>query len=93
MESDAPVSVQERGFFRGWIVAACCFCMTSTFGITYSYSDFFLPLTNEFGWNHATASAIPAASLIVFSFGSLAGGYFVSRTGFRKMSFIGSILV
>ncbi len=67
--------------------------MTSTFGITYSYSDFFLPLTNEFGWNHATASAIPAASLIVFSFGSLAGGYFVSRTGFRKMSFIGSILV
>lgn len=93
MERDPSINVKERGIFRGWIVAGCCFCMTLTFGIAYSYSDFFIPLAKEFGWNHAVDSAVPAASLLVFSFGSLAGGYFVSRVGFRRMSFVGALLV
>src|SRR5487761_497743 len=85
MERDPSINAKERGIFRGWIVAGCCFCMTLTFGIAYSYSDFFIPLANEFGWNHAVDSAVPAASLLVFSFGSLAGGYFVSTVGFRRI--------
>jgi OFA family oxalate/formate antiporter-like MFS transporter len=64
-----------------------------TFGITYSYSDFFIPLTKEFGWNYATASAIPAVSLLVFSIGSFLGGYFGARIGYRRMSYVGTLLV
>ncbi len=67
--------------------------MTLTFGITYSYSDFFIPLANEFGWNYATDSAIPAVSLLIFSLGSLFGGYFGATIGYRRMSYIGALLV
>jgi OFA family oxalate/formate antiporter-like MFS transporter len=67
--------------------------MTLTFGITYSYTDFFIPLSNEFGWNHALTSTIPAVSLLVFSFGSIAGAYLTSKIGYRIQSFIGAILI
>ncbi len=67
--------------------------MTLAFGITYSYSDFFIPLAKEFGWNYATDSTIPAVSLLAFSLGSVAGGYFVERIGYRRMSYIGALLV
>lgn len=83
----------HNGLFRGWIVAACCFCTTLTFGIVYSYGDFFIPLAMEFGWNNATDSTVPAVALLVFSVGSLLAGSIASRVGFRRMCFIGTSLI
>jgi MFS transporter, OFA family, oxalate/formate antiporter len=67
--------------------------MSLTFGLSNSYTDFFLPLSQEFGWNHAITSTIPAVSLMTFSLGSLLSGFTLSKVGFRRMSYIGSVMV
>lgn len=67
--------------------------MTVSFGIPYSYSDFFIPLQQQFGWSYLEASTIPALSLIVFSFGSMIGGFLVPRFGWRKTSISGALLI
>lgn len=78
---------------RPWIVLVASFFLTSTFGIIYSYSDFFLPLGAQFSWSHTINSSIPALALLVFSIGAIFGGYFAEHIGFRSMSFLGAILV
>jgi MFS transporter, OFA family, oxalate/formate antiporter len=78
---------------RPWIVVIASFFLTSTFGIIYSYSDFFLPLGNQFSWSHTLNSTVPALALLVFSVGAIFAGYFAGRIGFRRMSYIGTILV
>lgn len=71
----------------------CCFCMTLTFGIVYSYGDFFIPLKEQFGWSAVVDSTIPAVSLIVFSIGSIIGGFLAPKLGNRKISIVGASLV
>ncbi len=78
---------------RPWIVVIASFFLTSTFGIIYSYSDFFLPLGNQFSWSHTLNSTVPALALLVFSLGAIFAGYFAGRIGFRRMSYVGTILV
>jgi OFA family oxalate/formate antiporter-like MFS transporter len=78
---------------RPWIVVIASFFLTSTFGIIYSYSDFFLPLGNQFGWSHTLNSTVPALALLVFSLGAIIAGYFATRIGFRKLCYVGTILV
>jgi MFS transporter, OFA family, oxalate/formate antiporter len=76
-----------------WGTVIASFFLTSTFGIIYSYSDFFLPLEKQFVWTHAADSTVPALALLVFSLGSILGGYLADRIGFRRMCYIGTILV
>jgi OFA family oxalate/formate antiporter-like MFS transporter len=78
---------------RPWIVLIASFFLTSTFGILYSYSDFFLPLGLQFSWSHTVNSTVPALALLVFSVGAIFGGYFAEHIGFRNMSYLGAILV
>ncbi|MHB1907647.1 MAG: MFS transporter [Nitrososphaerales archaeon] len=84
---------QGKGLFRGWLVAIFSFFLTSSFGIIYSYSDFFIPLGAEFSWSHTLNSTVPALALLVFSIGSVFSGYFAVRIGFRKLSYTGAILI
>jgi MFS family permease len=67
--------------------------MTTAFGLFYTYTDFFLPLANEFHWDHTVDSVIPATSLITFSLGTVLVSFVFSRAGFRKMCAVGAILV
>jgi MFS transporter, OFA family, oxalate/formate antiporter len=67
--------------------------MTLTFGITYSYTDFFTPLRTAFNLTSVSDSTVPAVSLLVFSLGSLLGGYLGWHIGFRKMCYLGTILI
>ena len=67
-----PSSVlHSKGLFKGWIVLACCFCMTFTIGLQTAYSDFFLPFSKQFGWNYATVSIIGSVLFVTFSFGTI----------------------
>jgi MFS transporter, OFA family, oxalate/formate antiporter len=85
---------RKKGILSGpWGVVIASFFLTSTFGIIYSYSDFFLPLRNQFGWSHTLDSSVPALALLVFSLGAILGGYLSDRVGFRKMSYAGTALV
>jgi OFA family oxalate/formate antiporter-like MFS transporter len=69
------------------------FFLTSSFGIIYSYSDFFLPLSSQFNWSHAVVSTVPGVALLVFSVGAVIGGYVTDRLSFRKLAFIGTVLI
>ncbi len=63
-----------------------------SFGIIYTYSNFFVAVENEFGLNHATDSTIPGTSLVMFSLGSILAGYLGQKIGFRKTAAIGATL-
>ena len=79
--------------FRGWIVVVSCFCVYLSIGISFSYTEFFLPLTNQFGWSYSTSSVIPAVSTITSSLCSLLAGYVLPRLGYRRTCVFSSILV
>ncbi|MDG6922473.1 MAG: MFS transporter, partial [Nitrososphaerota archaeon] len=90
---DRDVQASKTEAFRGWTVLVSSFCMVLTFGIIYSYSDFFVPLEGEFGWSHALDSSIPAVALVVFSIGCVLSGYLNSRVSSRRMCYVGSIIL
>jgi MFS family permease len=79
--------------FRGWLVVAASFCVYLSIGISFSYSEFFLPLAKEFSWNYSTSSWIPGISSIASTVGSLVAGFLVSRLGYRRICFLSSILI
>ena len=78
--------------FRGYVVMMCCFCTTMSFGIIYSYGEFFVPLQQQFGWGAVADSTIPALALITFSLGAMVGGFLVNRLGNRRLSVVGALL-
>ncbi len=80
-------------FFKGWIVLICCFCMTFTIGLQSAFSDFFLPLSKQFGWNYATVSTIGSVSFIAFAFGTIIGALVISRVGTRNTSYLGTLML
>jgi MFS transporter, OFA family, oxalate/formate antiporter len=82
----------NRRIFRGWIVLASCFCMTFTIGIQSAFSDFFLPLSKQFGWNYATVSSIGSVMFVTFSFGTIIGALSISKLGMRRTSYFGTAM-
>jgi OFA family oxalate/formate antiporter-like MFS transporter len=76
-----------------WTAVLGAFFLTTSFGIIYSYGDFFLPLERQFGWTHAIDSTVPALALLVFSLGAILGGYLADRVGFRRMCYLGTLLI
>ncbi|MFC1991576.1 MFS transporter, partial [Chloroflexota bacterium] len=84
----------KKVFYGWWIVLSG---MANNFVggamYTYGFSAFFLPISNELGWQRAAISAPIALSRLE---GALLGpveGYFVDKFGPRKLMFIGAILV
>ena len=67
--------------------------MTVTFGLIYSYSEFFIPFHNQFGWDHTVDSTIPAVAIVIFSVGCPIAAYLISRFGTRSVSVAGGLLV
>ncbi len=66
--------------------------MTFTIGLQSAFSDFFLPLSKQFGWDYATVSSIGSVSFIVFAFGTIVGAFVISRIGTRGTSYLGTLM-
>jgi len=90
MASSAP----SPRFFYGWIVVAVAFLsLFISLGIRFTYSIFFIPLTNEFGWDRAATSGIFSLSLLLFAvIGPLLGNLF-DRVGARVVFVLGSAIL
>ncbi len=82
---------KKQGFFYGWwIVIAGGAGMSIASGINFhGFSNFIIPLTNEFGWSRTVISA-------AFSFARLESGllgpiegFFVDRIGPRRLMLVG----
>ena len=75
------------------IVAACAVLVGITFGLMYSYSVFFKPLADYFGWDRASVSFIYSASMIVGGAISIGVGWLADRYGAaRLMGFCGFMI-
>lgn len=78
-------------FFYGWIVVAVAFIsLMISLGIRFTYSIFFIPLTNEFGWDRASTSSIFSLSLLLFAVIGPLLGYLFDRIGARIVFVAGS---
>jgi OFA family oxalate/formate antiporter-like MFS transporter len=83
-----PANLKEPShrLYYGWvIVAACCIMLAVTYGLMYSYSVFFKPLMNQFGWDRSAVSSIYSASLIIRGGIAIAVGWLADRYGPRKL--------
>jgi OFA family oxalate/formate antiporter-like MFS transporter len=88
------VEVVRRQFFYGWVIVAVCTLMIGiAYGLMYSYSVFFKPLTEYFNWDRATVSAVYSVSLIIRGAVAIGIGWLADRYGAIKLvAFCGFML-
>jgi MFS family permease len=81
-------------FFYGWIVVAVAFVtLLVSLGIRFTYSIFFVPLTQEFGWDRASTSSIFSISLLLFAALGPFLGHLLDRIGARVIFVCGSLIL
>jgi MFS family permease len=79
--------ITQGKFYYGWvIVAACALMIAVTYGLLYSYSVFFKPLSDYFNWDRSTVSLVYSISLIIRGAVSIAIGWLADRYGPIKIS-------
>jgi len=84
---------KHKKLFYGWIILFCAFFIAMTYGVFYSFSVFFKPLQNEFGWSRALTSAIFSIHTVVYSISSIIMGRMLDKFGSRLiLGFSGSFL-
>ena len=80
--------------FYGWIVVAVAFITLGvTFGVWYSFSVFFLAITEEFGWSKAAGSSIFSVFVMSQSFMGIVAGHLQDRFGPRMVMPFGSVVL
>ncbi len=80
--------------FYGWIVVAVAFVtLLVSLGIRFTYAIFFVPLTQEFGWDRASTSSIFSISLLLFAAVGPFLGNLLDRVGARVVFVGGSIIL
>ena len=80
-------------FYGWWIVLACGWLQTLGAGLFYyGLGNFFLPLTNEFGWSRAMTSSAFSLYRLQDIFLAPLVGFSFDRLGPRKLIFFGTTL-
>ncbi|MFC1815285.1 MFS transporter [Thermodesulfobacteriota bacterium] len=79
----------KKIYYGWWIVFACFFIYFSVSGIIYSFTAFFEPISEEFGWSYTKVSI--AASIRGLELGLFAPimGFLVDRFESRRLLFCG----
>ena len=91
--SPNPSSTSAKPFY-GWVVVAVGFVtLLVSLGIRFTYSIFFIPLTNEFGWDRASTSSIFSISLLLFAAVGPLLGHLLDRIGARLVFVAGSVIL
>ncbi len=81
-------------FFPGWIIVAAGFLILMvSWGSQFAFSVFFVPLTQEFGWDRASTAGIFSLSILVFGLGSIFAGRMADHWGARWVVGLGGVLL
>ncbi len=84
--SSDPAVVTRSKLSYGWVVVAACTLMVAiTYGLLYSYSVFFKPLADYFGWDRASVSLVYSTLLIIRGAVSIFIGWLADRYGSIKL--------
>lgn len=89
------IEKQSRGIFYGWwiVLASFLIAVYVSGAVFYSFTAFFQPIVNEYGWSYTQVSiAISLRGLEMGIFAPLMG-FLVDRFGCRRLILIGVITV
>lgn len=94
----ARFSVRSRladaDVYYGWfVVVACLFTSTVTFGIIFSFSVFFGHIAEEFGQSYASTSVIFGLQSVVTYGGAGILGFAIDRYGVRPLLVVATVLL
>lgn len=91
MSTSGGAQKKRRSIFYGWwIVIAGGLGMSITAGINFhGFSNFIIPLTNEFGWNRTTISGIFSLARMESGLLGPLEGWLVDRVGPRRLMLVG----
>ena len=82
----------KKVFYGWWIVLACFFICLYVSGVVFaSFTAFFEPLVEEFGWSYTQISFATSLRGLEMSFFAPLLGFLVYRFGSRKLTFLGVI--
>lgn len=92
---DTPaVSETKTTFFYGYVIVAAALCLsTMLWGARFSFSVFFAPVLDEFGWSRATTAGGFSLSWVFTGFLSILVGKLNDRLGPRMIMAVAGCLV
>ena len=90
-----PASKKSFHVFYGWWLVAICFLIALyTAGVIgYSFTAFFEPLVDEFGWSYTQVSLASSVRGVEMGLFAPLIGVLVDRFGSRRIMFLGVILI
>lgn len=92
--SGSDILIKQSKFFYGWIiVAACTLIMAVQWGVQYSFSIFFKPLVNDFGWTRAATAGIYSVYMISAGASSIPLGWLADRYGPARIASISGLMM
>jgi len=92
MKKDSPGQRGGTVFYGYIIVALALLVMAITAGALFSFSVFFAPLQEEFGWSRALTSGVFSVFMIAQGAFSISAGRLNDRFGPRAILTVGSLL-
>jgi OFA family oxalate/formate antiporter-like MFS transporter len=78
---------------RRWRFAAAAVVMQLCLGVIYSWSVFRAPLSQLYGWTKSETIAPYRYSMLFFTFGMIAAGFWQDRRGPRVVGSVGGLLL
>jgi len=82
--------IQRPRFFYGWyLVILMAVSMMLVYGIRNSFSVFFAPILDEFGWFRGSTAIMLSLNILVYGFTAPIAGSLFDRWKPRKVAFIG----
>lgn len=81
---------EKRPFFYGWVIVATC--LISVFvaaSISQTFSVYFLPISDEFGWDRAQVSLALSVNMLVTALFSTLAGKLATMYGPKKVILAG----
>lgn len=80
--------------YYGWIIVLIAlFCMMYSYSVRYSYSAFFKPMLEEFGWSRTVTSGVFSLYMISYALGSFITGKIVDKHGPKLLIIVGALIL
>lgn len=78
--------MRKPQLYYGWVIVAVSFVtLAIVYGSRYSFSAFFVPLLQDFGWSRASTAAVYSLNILVYGLAGPFAGALIDRLGPRKM--------
>jgi len=82
--------VKRPRFFYGWVIVVISITsMTLVYGVRHSFSIFFPPILDDFGWSRGSTAFMLSLNLLVYGFIAPVAGNLADRWQPRKVVLIG----